>query len=158
MILVNSVAAAYWLPHAARAWIYRRCGVPVGRYTSIFPGQTLRPGRVSFGDRCFVNAGCVFDPGSAAVRVEDDVFLSTRVVLMATTHAIGPSRQRAGAVSSAPIVVGRGSWLGAAAIVLPGVTIAPGCVVGAGAVVTRSTEPDGLYIGAPARRVRTLPQ
>ena len=41
-------------------------------------------------------------------------------------------------------------------MILGGVTIAPGCVIGAGAVVTRSTERDGVYVGVPARRVRDL--
>ncbi len=40
-------------------------------------------------------------------------------------------------------------------IVPPGVTIAPGCVVAAGAVVTKDTEPDGVYAGGPAGRVRS---
>ena len=42
------------------------------------------------------------------------------------------------------------------AIILPGVTIAEGCVIAAGAVVNKSTEPDGLYAGVPARRVKDL--
>jgi maltose O-acetyltransferase len=40
--------------------------------------------------------------------------------------------------------------------VLPGVTIGAGCAVAAGAVVTADCEPDGLYAGVPARRVRDL--
>ena len=47
-------------------------------------------------------------------------------------------------------------WLGARVVVLPGVQVAPGCIVGAGAVVTRDTEPDGVYVGVPARRIRDL--
>ncbi len=42
------------------------------------------------------------------------------------------------------------------AIIMPGVTIAEGCVVAAGAVVTRSTEPNGLYAGNPAVRKKDL--
>nr|WP_246078761.1 DapH/DapD/GlmU-related protein [Modestobacter excelsi] len=57
---------------------------------------------------------------------------------------------------SRAVIIGRGSWIGAAATVLPGVTVAPGCVIAAGAVVTRDTQPDGLYVGVPARRIRSL--
>jgi acetyltransferase-like isoleucine patch superfamily enzyme len=41
--------------------------------------------------------------------------------------------------------------------VMPGIVIREGCVIGANALVTRSTEPNGLYLGVPARRVRDLP-
>jgi maltose O-acetyltransferase len=41
-------------------------------------------------------------------------------------------------------------------VILPSVTIGPGCIVGAGAVVTKDLEPNGVYVGVPARRVREL--
>jgi len=34
------------------------------------------------------------------------------------------------------------------------VTVAKGCILGAGGVLTKSTEPYGLYVGVPARRLR----
>jgi maltose O-acetyltransferase len=40
--------------------------------------------------------------------------------------------------------------------VLPGVTVGDGCVIAAGAVVNADCQPDGLYAGVPARRVRDL--
>ena len=45
-------------------------------------------------------------------------------------------------------------WIGLGVYVLDGVTIADGCVIGAGSVVTKSTEPYGVYVGNPARRVK----
>lgn len=47
------------------------------------------------------------------------------------------------------------AWIGDGAIVMPGVRIAPGCVIGANAVVTKDTEPYGIYVGMPARKVST---
>lgn len=43
---------------------------------------------------------------------------------------------------------------GANVTILKGVTIAEGCVIGGGAVVTKSTEPYGIYVGVPARHIR----
>ncbi len=48
------------------------------------------------------------------------------------------------------------SFIGLNATIRDGVRIAEGCFIGAGAVVVADTEPDGLYLGVPARRVREL--
>jgi putative colanic acid biosynthesis acetyltransferase WcaF len=45
------------------------------------------------------------------------------------------------------------AWVAAGAFVHPGVTIAHGSVVGARAVVTADTEPMGIYVGDPARKI-----
>lgn len=49
-----------------------------------------------------------------------------------------------------------GCWIGIHSILLANVTIAEGCVIAAGAVVTESTLPDGLYVGVPAKRIKGL--
>ncbi len=158
MILVNSVAGLYWLPRSLRHRLYRLCGITVGRGTHIFPGQVIRPGPLDIGDRVFVNGRCTFEPGEAGIVVEDDVFLAQNVVVTAVTHEIGSSAQRAGRNIHRQVVIGRGSWIGAAAVILPGVTVGRGCIIAAGAVVTRDTAPDGLYAGIPAKRIRSLPR
>lgn len=58
---------------------------------------------------------------------------------------------------SGPVVIGDGCWIGANAVILPGVELGPRTVVGAGAVVTRSY-PDGYCVigGVPAREIRKL--
>ena len=53
-----------------------------------------------------------------------------------------------------PIVIGDDVWIGAGAVIVPGVTLANGTVVGANAVVTKDTQPYGVYVGAPARYIR----
>lgn len=53
--------------------------------------------------------------------------------------------------------VGRHVIIGANAVVLPGVTLGEGSAVGSGAVVNKSLEPWGVYVGSPARRIKTRP-
>ena len=52
------------------------------------------------------------------------------------------------------IVIGDDVWIGAGAVIMPGVTIARGTVIGANAVVTRDTEEYAVMVGAPARMLR----
>ena len=56
----------------------------------------------------------------------------------------------------APITIGDGCWIGARAIILPGVTLGRRVLVAAGAVVTRDVPDDSLVAGNPARVVRSL--
>lgn len=57
-------------------------------------------------------------------------------------------------IKHAPVEIQDFAGLGTNTVIMPGVTMAIGSMTGAGAVVTKSTEPWGLYLGAPAKLVR----
>ncbi|MGO9754007.1 MAG: DapH/DapD/GlmU-related protein [Solirubrobacteraceae bacterium] len=78
------------------------------------------------------------------------------VIFAAASHELGEPERRATGVLARPIVIGDGCWIGARATILAGVTIGAGCVVGAGAVVVADTQPNCVYAGVPARRLREL--
>jgi acetyltransferase-like isoleucine patch superfamily enzyme len=110
---------------------------------------------IHIGPDTFVNFGCVFD-NLGSIRVGAGCHFGMRAMLVTSTHEIGPASSRAGRLEGKPITVGDGCWIGAGAIVLPGVTVGTGCIVASGAVVTRECEPHGVYAGNPARRLRDL--
>ena len=56
------------------------------------------------------------------------------------------------------VVIGKDVWIGANAIILPGVTIGDGCVIGAGSVVTTDLPPHCVVVGNPARVIKTIIQ
>ncbi|MGW0041119.1 acyltransferase [Rhodococcus sp. NPDC003348] len=133
------------LAAGARVW---GAGIYAGCH---FGGKDIR-----MGVGTFVNRGVLFD-GTAPITLGRQVAVGHGAKFITSSHEIGPEDGRGGRVFHRPITIGDGSWIGAGAIVLPGVTVGPGCIVGAGAVVTRDCEPNGLYAGNPARRVRDLP-
>ena len=61
-------------------------------------------------------------------------------------------------VTNDSVVMKRFSCLGTNAVVLPGVVIAEGSVVGANSLITKSTEPWTVYVGTPARPIKTRPK
>lgn len=119
-------------------------------------GPSIHAGTLHFGNRVYVNKQCWFDPGPSSITVEDHVVVAARVSFQGAGHEIGNSSRRATGSNSLPIRVCTGAWIGYGAIILPGVTIARGCIIGAGAVVTSDTEPDGIYAGILARRISDL--
>ncbi len=70
------------------------------------------------------------------------------------TLLFNPAGGNQDAVSRGPVRIGNDVWIGAAALVLDGVTIGDGAVVAAGAVVTRDVPPYAIVAGNPARIIR----
>jgi maltose O-acetyltransferase len=102
-----------------------------------------------------INHRAYFDT-RAHIEIGPGAGIATDVMLCTSTHDMGPEHKRWGAYRTAPISVGAGAWVGIRAVVLPGVTIGDGAVVAAGAVVTGDVEPNTVYAGIPAKRIREL--
>ena len=56
------------------------------------------------------------------------------------------------------VTIKKGAWLGANVTVLPGVTIGENSVVAAGALVNKDVEPNSVYAGIPAKKIKELKQ
>jgi acetyltransferase-like isoleucine patch superfamily enzyme len=108
------------------------------------------PGRIRIGNGVLINNAIVYS--ELSITIGDDVALANEAYVMDT-----PSHGMEGRnPEPKPVVIGNGTWVGARAIVLPGVTIGSRVMVGAGAVVTRDVPDDVLVAGNPARVVRPL--
>lgn len=154
LILLNNVAMSDVWPSRVRRALVRRLGVRVGD-SWIKSRSTFGGTNVEIGDGSHVNHFCFFDGGPVQIGNNCNVSVGTK--FMSRNHESGDSFHRAGPVIDRPIRVEDGAWIGASSTVLGGVTIARGCVIAAGAVVAKDTEPNGLYGGIPARRIKDLP-
>jgi acetyltransferase-like isoleucine patch superfamily enzyme len=118
--------------------------LPVELYCA--PGATL-----TLADNSFLNQG-VHVACTREVTIGERVLIADQALIMDTDfHAVGDEP-----AASAPVVIERGAWVGARAIILKGVTVDEGAIVGAGAVVARSVPSHSLAVGNPARVVRDL--
>ncbi|MCM1032293.1 MAG: sugar O-acetyltransferase [Odoribacter sp.] len=110
---------------------------------------------ISFGDNVFVNFGLtVLD--EAKVTIGSNVFIGPNVSIYTACHPLEAGERRRGIEWAEPVTIGNDVWIGGNAVILPGVTIGDGCVIGAGAVVTRSVDPYTLAAGNPARPIRKV--
>ncbi len=118
-----------------------------GHRTTLISGW----GKLRFGDRVFVNVGTTIIAVEEIVVGDDVAFANDVYVMDSDSHGVEgrPHRQ-------APVRIGDGCWIGARAMILPGVTIGKRVLVAAGAVVTRDVPDDSLVAGNPARVVRQL--
>lgn len=141
---------------ARRKYLHIR-GVKLVETSTIERWRSLGDFRLIVGDNVYINQGLHID-GSEAVYIGSNVRIGPYVTILTSTHHITEdSRSRAShAVVGCSVTIEDGVWLGASSMILPGVVVREGCVVAASAVVTRSTEPNGVYAGVPARRIRDL--
>lgn len=110
---------------------------------------------IEIGARVFVNSGCTLYDG-ARITVGDECMLAAGVQLITATHPVDPVARRAAWERALPVTLADGVWLGAGALVCPGVSIGENTVVGAGAVVTRSLPAGVVAYGNPARVIRAI--
>lgn len=111
--------------------------------------------QISIGRGTFVNFGCVMLDG-APIAIGEACQLAPHVQLLTATHPLEAQPRREGWESAQPVTIGDNVWLGAGAIVCPGVTIGDDTVVGAGAVVISDLPPGVLAVGVPARVQREI--
>lgn len=94
---------------------------------------------------------------SADVTIGARVDIGPRVYIGTGSHVIDAAGDRAaGQGVSSPIAIGDGAWIGAGAMILPGVTIGGMAVIGAGALVTKDVASGDVVAGVPAKRLRNL--
>lgn len=90
------------------------------------------------------------------IRIEDHVMIGPGVTLISGSHPNDPMLRKDLWQYTDPVRIGENAWIGAGAIVLPGVSIGRDSIIGAGSVVTHSV-PDGcVAAGNPCRVIRRL--
>ncbi len=112
--------------------------------------------RLNVGKNFGCNSGSYIN-AIGGVSFGDYVLIGSNVTISSGTHPIDgelPPVFARRAIPS-PICVEDDVWIGAGAVILPGVTLRKGSVIGANAVVTHDTEEYSVNIGAPARKIRS---
>lgn len=140
-------------PGRPRVYIKNHGGEITCENVAFFPGVRLEcfPGaRISLGNGTYLNRNAEII-AAKEVTIGRDCLISWDVLIMDTSqHGIWGEPPIA-----RPVVLGDHVWIGARAVILPGVTIGDHAIVGAAAVVTRDVPPRTLVAGNPARIIRT---
>lgn len=134
-----------------RNMVLRLFGARIKRTALVYPGVRIySPAHLTLGPRSCLSAGvdcyCV-----DRIDIGADVTVSQEAFLCTASHDLDDPGRR---LMTAPIRIGRGAWVFARAIILPGVTLGEGSVAAAGAVVTRDVADFAVVAGNPARQVR----
>ncbi len=111
--------------------------------------------RLSVGRNFVVNSNTYIN-AVGGITIGDNVLLGVNVVISSGVHNYS---DRSTPVTLQPItpkqiIIEDDVWIGANVVIMPGITLRKGTVVGAGAVVTHSTDPYSVMAGVPARKIK----
>jgi maltose O-acetyltransferase len=85
------------------------------------------------------------------VTIGERTLIGPGVQILAADHPRDRAQRASGLEFGSPVHIGRNVWIGAGAIILPGVNIGDDAVIGAGSIVTRSVPAGATALGNPAR-------
>jgi maltose O-acetyltransferase len=108
--------------------------------------------RLRIGKNCTIGARVILEFGEV-LTIGDRVSLADGVVILTTTHQLGPKEHRAGQPVREPVVIGNDVVIGTEAIILPGAKIGDSARVSPNSVVGASVAPGVTVSGIPARPV-----
>ena len=91
------------------------------------------------------------------IFIGDCTMIAPNVTIATAAHPICPElRDIYGLQYNLPVKIGRNCWIGAGAIILPGITIGDNTVIGAGSVVTKDIPANVVAVGDPCRVLRPI--
>lgn len=110
---------------------------------------------VKMGKNVYANFGLTLvDDGE--ITIGDGCMFAPNVILATAGHPVDPELRAQVYQYTKPVKIGNNVWIGAGAIVLPGVTIGDNTVIGAGSVVTRDIPANVVAVGNPCRVMREI--
>ena len=143
-----------------RAAIYNCDQIEIGDNSRI-DDFCVVSGAIKIGRFVHIAPFCLVAGGEKGITLEDFSGLAYQVQVFSQsddysgrtlTNPTVPASYKS--EKKAAVSLGRHVIVGAGSIIFPGVTIAEGCSVGAMTLVNKSTQPWGIYVGNPARRVK----
>lgn len=131
--------------------LFAECGDHVNIERSAYLGDARS---ISIGPHSGIGINASIHRGT---RLGAHVMMGPDVLILSANHrtaSVEIPMTDQGFESTAPVIIADDVWIGARAIILPGVTVGSGSIIGAGAVVSKDVPPGAVVVGNPARIVR----
>lgn len=146
-------------PHETekRACLLQKMFASIGEGCYIEPPLYANMGgcHVRFGSWVYANYGLTL-VDDTYISVGDLTMFGPHVTVATAGHPVLPKLREKGLQYNMPVTIGRNCWIGAGAVILPGVSIGDNTVIGAGSVVTRDVPANVVAVGNPCRVLRPI--
>lgn len=143
---------ASWNPFMGiKVALLRVFGAKIGKGLVIKNNVIIKsPWNLTIGDHCWLGEACWIDNLDRVV-IGNNVCISQGALLLTGNHDYTISSMP---YRNAVIHIEDGAWIGAKAVVCPGVTVHRNAILTVGSIATKDMEENGIYQGNPAVRIR----
>ncbi len=140
-----------------RARLMREMFAELGRDCYIEPPLHANWGghHVKLGDCVYANFNLTL-VDDTYITIGSYTMIAPNVTIATAAHPILPELRRRGYQFNMPVTIGENCWIGAGALIMPGVKIGDNSVIGAGSVVTRDIPANVVAYGNPCRVIREI--
>jgi acetyltransferase-like isoleucine patch superfamily enzyme len=117
------------------------------------------PGVLKIGDRVVIGSHANIRATGGSITLGNNVLIAQNVSLIAANHLVSnqyPYRDLPWGTEKVGIEIGENVWIGASVTVLPGCKIGVNAVIGAGSIVTKSIPANEIWVGNPAKKLRSI--
>lgn len=133
-------------------------GADIGDKVSISQGVWIdRPHKICIGDNVVLSRDVLITT-SGGVSIGNNSMIGYGSKILSANHRIPENREESIRFSGHvfdKVIIEDDVWIGCNCVILPGVIIKKGAIVGAGTIVTKDLEEYGVYVGSPAKRIRS---
>ena len=152
--LNSELNAGYKTPEEVRSILSEMTGNKIDDSVQVLtPFNTDFGANIKLGKDIFINKACTFvDLGG--IELEDNVLIGPDVKILSVNHPLDPEKRRGVILKS--VKIKRNAWIGAGAVICPGVTIGENSVIAAGSVVTKDVPDNSVYGGVPAKFIKNI--
>ncbi len=112
-------------------------------------------GHVHLGKNVYLNFGVTM-VDDTHIYIGDYTMFGPNVVVATAGHPILPELRQQAYQYNAPVRIGKNCWIGAGALIMPGVTIGDNVVIGAGTLVNKDIPSNVIAVGNPCRILREV--
>jgi acetyltransferase-like isoleucine patch superfamily enzyme len=134
------------------AYLRHGLGLHIGKQTFIHMGCHFEGDKITIGDNSVIGRDCFLGGNGGALIIKNNVSITARTYIFCASHDLN-SPTFAGTYED--VVIEDYAWIGAAAMITPGVTIGKGAVLGAVAVATKDIPEFTVWAGVPAKQIGT---
>lgn len=110
---------------------------------------------VHFGKHVYANFNLTL-VDDTHIYIGDYTMIGPNVTVASAAHPILPELRQKAYQYNVPVKIGKNCWIGAGAVIVPGVTVGDNSVIGAGSVVTKDIPPNTVAVGNPCRVMREI--
>lgn len=117
--------------------------------------QITDPFNIEFGEGSSINIGCIF-LSEGKIKIGKNVLIAPNCLFTSHQHSFSDNKKLIyeQPIIKSPIRIHDDVWVGAGAIILPGVEIHDGAIVGAGSIVTKDIPKMEIWAGNPAKKIK----